>query len=134
MARNPTSSIKVGKIASFCVGFLLLSGVAVFLLTRSPDTLSQLPEFPVSRYLEGNSLWSDEDYKLAGKVSNVLLRSGDGKTLLVSIKPEASDTFLPVKLDKDNGKKKSIQKDQVITLKVRLDSDGVIVSNEYIEK
>lgn len=126
--------MKVGKIAFFCVGFLLLSGVAVFLLTRSPDTLSQLPEFPVSRYLEGNSLWSEEDYKLAGKVSNVLLRSGDGKTLLVSIKPEASDTFLPVKLDKDNGKKKSIQKDQVITLKVRLDSDGVIVCNEYIEK
>jgi len=134
MARNPTHSMKVGKIAFFCVGFLLLSGVSVFLVTRSPDTLSQLPEFPVSRYLEGNSLWSDEDYKLAGKVSNVLLRSGDGKTLLVSIKPEASDTFLPVKLDKDNGKKKSIQKDQVITLKVRLDSDGVIVCNEYIEK
>jgi hypothetical protein len=134
MARNPTHSMKVGKIAFFCVGFLLLSGVAVFLLTRSPDTISQLPEFPVSRYLEGNSLWSDEDYKLAGKVSNVLLRSGDGKTLLVSIKPEASDTFLPVKLDKDKGKKKSIQKDQVITLKVRLDSDGVIVCNEYIEK
>ncbi len=134
MARDPTNSIKVGKIASLCVGFLLLSGVSVFLLTRSPDTLSHLPEFPVSRYLEGNSLWSDEDYKLAGKVSNVLLRSGDGKTLLVSIKPEASDTFLPVKLDKDNGKKKSIQKDQVITLKVRLDSDGVIVCNEYIEK
>ena len=104
------------------------------MLTRSPDTISQLPEFPVSRYLEGNSLWSDEDYKLAGKVSNVLLRSGDGKTLLVSIKSEASDTFLPVKLDKDNGKKKSIQKDQAITLKVRLDPDGIIVCNEYIEK
>ena len=67
-------------------------------------------------------------------MSNVLLRSGDGKTLLVSIKSESSDTFLPVKLDKDNGKKKSIQKDQAITLKVRLDPDGIIVCNEYIEK
>jgi hypothetical protein len=134
MSRNPTSSIKVGKIASFCVGFLLFSGAAVFLIARSPDTISHLPEFPVSRYLDGNGLWSEEDYKLAGKVSNVLLRSGDGKTLLVSIKPEASDTFLPIKLDKDSGKKKSIQKDQSITLKVRLDPDGVIVCNEYIEK
>jgi len=134
MARNPTNSIKAGKIASFCVGFLLLAGAAVFLISRSPDTISHLPAFPVSRYLDGNSLWSDEDYKLAGKVSNVLLRSGDGKTLLVSIKPEESESFLPVKLEKDSGKKKGIQKDQAITLKVRLDPDGVIICNEYIEK
>lgn len=134
MSRNTGSFNKTIKISVACAGFFALSAATVFLITRNPDVISHLPEFPVARYLDGNSLWSDEDYKLAGKVSNVLLRSGDGKTLLVSIKPEASDTFLPVKLDKDNGKKKSIQKDQVITLKVRLDSDGVIVCNEYIEK
>ena len=133
MARNTDNVTKTVKISIFCGAFLLLSGAAVFLLARSPDTMSHLPEFPVAHYLDGNSLWSDEDYKLAGKVSNVLLRSGDGKTLLVSIKPEGSDSFLPVKLEKDIKKKKSIQKDQQITLKVRLDSDSVIVCNEYTE-
>ena len=47
--------------------------------------------------------------------------------------PRLSDAFLPVKLEKDSRKKKSIQKDQQITLKVRLDSEGVIVCNEYTE-
>lgn len=133
MARNTGDFTKTIKISAACAGFFAISGAAVFLMTRNPDTISLLPEFPVARYLDGNSLWSDEDYKLAGNVSNVLLRSGDGKTLLVSIKPEGSDSFLPVKLEKDPKKKKSIQKDQQITLKVRLDGESVIVCNEYTE-
>jgi hypothetical protein len=70
--------------------------------------------------LEGSKLWSHEDYAIAGKVENVLLRSEDRRKLLVSVRPEGSDKVLPVVFEQKDNDRLPVQREQQLLLRVTL--------------
>jgi hypothetical protein len=115
---------------------LLLVGAAVAVVAigalvlglGSSRQFSGLAAFPVDRYLESNGLFSQEDFRIDGKVENVLLRSDGGRRFLVSIRPEDSDLLLPVLVESG---KKPLQRDQRLVMKVHIAADGGILCTSY---
>jgi hypothetical protein len=130
MARKKDQFPQVLKIASVLAALVLLSGAGVFLAVRSPNGISKLPDFPIDQYLEGTGLWSHENYKITGRVDNVLLRSAKSQRLLISIKPDGFSTFLPVLLENGNGKI-PVQREQKLVLEVHLGPDREILCTAY---
>jgi hypothetical protein len=123
------------KKIQFGKSYILLSGVCLIGLIGfftfnfdSSRRFSQLAEFPVENYLQKNGLISQEDFRLEGKVENILLRSDNGKVFLVSIKPANESYLLPVMVD---SQKKSIQREQILIMKVHTDSSEVIKCDDY---
>lgn len=109
------------------IGLIGLCGF-FFLHLGSSQKFPQLSEFPVENYLEKNGIIGREDFRLEGKVENILLRSDNGNSFLVSIKPANSDFLLPVIL---TSQKKSIQREQILVMKVHADSSEVIKCDDY---
>lgn len=109
------------------IGLISLCGFSFFHLGSS-QKFSQLSEFPVENYLEKNGIIGREDFRLEGKVENILLRSDNGNSFLVSIKPANSDYLLPVIL---TSQKKTIQREQILVMKVHADSSEVIKCDDY---
>jgi hypothetical protein len=109
------------------IGLIGLCGFS-FLHLGSSQKFPQLSEFPVENYLEKNGIIGREDFRLEGKVENILLRSDNGNSFLVSIKPANSDFLLPVIL---TSQKKSIQREQILVMKVHADSSEVIKCDDY---
>lgn len=127
MARAKKILLVKNYILLSVIGLIGLGGFS-FLDLGSSRKFSQLSEFPVENYLEKNGIIGREDFRLEGKVENILLRSENGKTFLVSIKPANSDYLLPVIL---SSQKKSIQREQILVMKVYADSSEVIKCDEY---
>ena len=130
MAR--TKKVLLGKnyILLSVIGLISFIGFLIFNLDSS-QRFSQLPEFPVENYLEKNSIIGREDFRLEGKIENILFRSGDGKTFLVSVKPVNSDYLLPVVI---SSQKKSIQREQILIMKLHTDSSELIKCEDYDSK
>lgn len=133
MARLNGNPKRMRLIFGLLAALLLASAAVAFSLLRKPNQFARLPAFPVDTYMEGKALWNYEDYKVEGRVDNVLLRSTDGKTLLVSIQPVGSSVRLPVLLAR-NGGKVPVQREQNLLLKVNLGPASQIQCKEYETK
>ena len=130
MAR--TKKFLLGKNYIFLLVIGLTGLISFFMFNLdSSQRFSQLPEFPVENYLEKNSIIGREDFRLEGKIENILFRSGDGKTFLVSVKPVNSDYLLPVVI---SSQKKSIQREQILIMKLHTDSSELIKCEDYDSK
>lgn len=117
-------------------GLLLLlsaAGAGVYFYVRSADKLSKLPPLPVDAYLAGGNLWSDEEYKLEGRIDNVIYRSDDRSTLVVSVQPTGSTRRLPVVV-KPDAKKKPLQREQVLVLKISVGAKKQLVCSDYASR
>jgi len=130
MARTKKFLLGKNYILLSVIGLISFIGFFIFNLDSS-QRFSQLPEFPVENYLEKNSIIGREDFKLEGKIENILFRSGDGKTFLVSVKPVNSDYLLPVVISLQ---KKSIQREQILIMKLHTDSSELIKCEDYDSK
>jgi len=127
MPRAKKSQLGKNYILLSVIGLIGLCGFS-FLHLGSSQKFPQLSEFPVENYLEKNVIIGREDFRLEGKVENILLRSDNGNSFLVSIKPANSDFLLPVIL---TSQKKSIQREQILVMKVHADSSEVIKCDDY---
>lgn len=130
MARTKKFLLGKNYILLSVIGLISFIGFFIFNLDSS-QRFSQLPEFPVENYLEKNSIIGREDFKLEGKIENILFRSRDGKTFLVSVKPVNSDYLLPVVISLQ---KKSIQREQILIMKLHTDSSELIKCEDYDSK
>jgi len=130
MARTKKFLLGKNYILLSVIGLISFIGFFIFNLDSS-QRFSQLPEFPVENYLEKNSIIGREDFRLEGKIENILFRSGDGKTFLVSVKPVNSDYLLPVVISLQ---KKSIQREQILIMKLHTDSSELIKCEDYDSK
>lgn len=130
MARTKKFLLGKNYILLPVIGLISFIGFFIFNLDSS-QRFSQLPEFPVENYLEKNSIIGREDFRLEGKIENILFRSGDGKTFLVSVKPVNSDYLLPVVISLQ---KKSIQREQILIMKLHTDSSELIKCEDYDSK
>ncbi len=130
MARTKKFLLGKNYILLSVIGLISFIGFLIFNLDSS-QRFSQLPEFPVENYLEKNSIIGREDFRLEGKIENILFRSGDGKTFLVSVKPVNSDYLLPVVI---SSQKKSIQREQILIMKLHTDSSELIKCEDYDSK
>ena len=130
MARTKKFLLGKNYIRLSVIGLISFIGFFIFNLDSS-QRFSQLPEFPVENYLEKNSIIGREDFRLEGKIENILFRSGDGKTFLVSVKPVNSDYLLPVVI---SSQKKSIQREQILIMKLHTDSSELIKCEDYDSK
>jgi hypothetical protein len=128
MARKKKSFLdKKNLILAGAAAFVIAAGAVFFSLGTSRQ-FSNLAAFPVDRYLSGNGLFSQEDFRIDGKVDNVLLRSGGGSSFLVSIRPEDSSLLLPVLVE---SRKKPLQRDQRLIMKVHVAANGGILCTDY---
>ena len=130
MARTKKFLLGKNYILLSVIGLISFIGFLIFNLDSS-QRFSQLPEFPVENYLEKNSIIGREDFRLEGKIENILFRSGDGKTFLVYVKPVNSDYLLPVVI---SSQKKSIQREQILIMKLHTDSSELIKCEDYDSK
>jgi hypothetical protein len=127
MARAKKFQLGKNYIFLTVIGLISLGGFS-FLHLGSSQKFPQLSEFPVENYLEKNGIIEREDFRLEGKVENILLRSDNSNTFLVSIKPTNFNYLLPVIL---TSQKKSIQREQILVMKVHADSSEVIKCDDY---
>lgn len=130
MARTKKFILGKNYILLSVIGLISLIGFFIFNLDSS-QRFSQLPEFPVENYLEKNGIMGREDFRLEGKIENILSRSDNGKTFLVSVKPVNSDYLLPVII---SSQEKSIQREQILIMKVYTDSSELIKCEDYDSK
>lgn len=130
MARTQNNKSKLYLMLSVVVLILLVSGVFAFITLRKPDEFNKLSAFPIDSYLEGTDLWSHEDFRLEGRVDNVVLRSPSGTTLLLSLQPKGSALRLPILLQTKDGKI-PIQRDQTLVMKVNLGNSSEINCQTY---
>ena len=133
MARNTGNSKRLPLILLVASIFLLASGATAFVLLRKPSAFANLPAFPIDSYLAGRNLLGLEDYKIEGRVDNILLRSATGEKLLVAIQPVGSDLRLPIIVEKKGGKS-PIQREQNLVFRVNLGSLSQIRSDLYEPK
>lgn len=130
MARIQSNPRKLGLIAAVLLLFLLISGAVAFVMFRKPDEFAKLPAFPIDTYMKGKDLWSHEDYRVEGRVDNVLMRSPGGDKLLVAIQPDGSDLRIPV-LMQTTGGAVPIQREQRLVLRVNLGRASEIQCTRY---
>lgn len=133
MARSGKNQSKLWIIFASLGGFLVLSGAIAFVALRRPNQFANLPAFPVENYMEGKSLWSREDYKVEGRVDNVIQRSAAGNILLVSIQPAGFDLRLPVLIEEKEGRV-PIQREQNLILRVSVGTASQILCKLYEPK
>ena len=107
---------------------VVIAAGAAFLSLGTSRAYSHLAAFPVDRYLSSNGLFDQEDFRIDGKIENVLLRSNGGNRFLVSIRPEDSNLLLPVLVE---SRKKPLQRDQRLVMKVHVAANGGILCTDY---
>ena len=71
MARTKKFLLGKNYILLSVIGLISFIGFLIFNLDSS-QRFSQLPEFPVENYLEKNSIIGREDFRLEGKIENIL--------------------------------------------------------------
>ncbi|MFY8268139.1 MAG: hypothetical protein ACOVLK_01970 [Terrimicrobiaceae bacterium] len=128
MARSKKPFLQKQKLLLAGAALLVVVGGAAFLGLAPSRQFSGLAAFPVEGYLEGNGLFSQEDFLINGTVENVLLRSGGGNRFLVSIRPGDTGQLLPVLVESG---KKPIQREQRLVMKVHVAANGGIVCTDY---
>jgi hypothetical protein len=129
MARKQTNSIRIAAIVGGLVAILLAAG-GIFFFFGKNDAYADLPPFPVDSYLGGGNLWSYDEYRIKGRVDNVIYRSRTSDRIVASVQPLDSKVRLPVVIEpKLEGK--GVQIEQMLELKVTLGPDGEIVCREF---
>lgn len=123
--RNPLAKTAL-KGAAVMAAVILLSGVVLLFLVKHSNPVAGLHPFPLDSYMEGGSLWGQEEYALEGKVENVLLCSDNRKKFLVSIRPKDSELILPVVLEAKFGGGTPVQREQQLVMRVHVDSSAKI--------
>lgn len=129
MARKQTNSIRIAAIVGGLVAVLLAAGGIFFVFGKS-DTYADLPPFPVDSYLAGGNLWSYDEYRIKGRVDNVVYRSRTSDRIVASVQPLDSKVRLPVVIEPKPGSK-GVQIEQMLELKVTLGPEGEIVCREF---
>lgn len=129
MARKQTNSIKIAAIVGGFITLSLVAGGVFFLFGRS-DAFKDLPPFPVDSYLAGGNLWSYDEYRINGRVDNVIYRSRTSDRIVASVQPLESKVRLPVVIEPKPGTK-GVQLEQVLELKVTLGPEGEILCREF---
>jgi hypothetical protein len=128
MARRNKPVFNLRILLAAGAALLLVAAGALVLGLGSARQFSGLAAFPVDRYLESNGLFGQEDFRIDGKVENVVLRGDGGRRFLVSIRPDDSDLLLPVVVESG---KKPLQRDQRLVMKVHVDASGGILCTHY---
>ncbi len=129
MARKRTSTAKIATIAG---GFLAIVVVAVgltFAFGRR-DAYRALPPFPVDAYLSGGNLWSYDEYRIKGRVENVIYRSHESGVIVASVQPLDSKVRLPLFIQRTSGTG-GVQLEQVLDFKVTLGPNKEIRCLEF---
>jgi hypothetical protein len=103
--------------------------VALFFFLKD-DTFSELQPFPVDSYLGGGNLWSYDEYRISGRVDNVIYRSRASNRTVASIQPLDSKVRLPVVIEPEPGAK-GVQIEQVLDLKITLGPAGELLCREF---
>lgn len=129
MARKKTNSNKVAAIGGGIV-FLVLVAVGLFFVLGNRDIYGKLPPFPVDSYLGGGNLWSYDEYKINGRIDNVIYRSRNTERVVASVQPLESKVRLPIVIELKPGTK-GVQIEQVLDLKVILGPKGEILCREF---
>ena len=133
MARNRVNPKKIIGIAAALVVVLALTGAATLLFLKGSTDFAKLPAFPVDTYLNGGDLWSYEKYKIECRIDNVLLRSEDKTSLLISVQPDGSDVRLPVLVARDENNM-PVQREQNLILEVSLGNSREIICGDYVSQ
>jgi hypothetical protein len=120
---------------NLAVGFVALvltvgvAGFAVRLNNRNSTPFRNLPEFPVAEYRQGDSLWSNSSYRLCGTLDNIILQSKNSQNYLVAITAKGASFPLPVIIPA-RASKVPLQRQQKLSLKVAIDSSGMIIASD----
>jgi hypothetical protein len=128
MARRKKSPLNKKNLLLAAAALLVIVAGAAFFSLDSRRQFSNLAAFPVHSYLDSTGLFSQEDFRIDGKVDNVLLRSDGGRRFLVSIRPEDSTLLLPILVESG---KKPLQRDQRLVMKVHVAANGGILCTDY---
>jgi hypothetical protein len=131
MARKKNKSQQIVFAVLITFGGLAIGAAVTYMVLGSSNRFAALPSFPIDSYLEGGGLWSDEEYKIEGRVDNVLLRSDDKRVLLVSIQPIDSDRRIPVLVIRGDKQTKPIQREQDIVIRAHLGASREIIGTDY---
>lgn len=94
------------------------------------DSFSELPQFPIDAYLGGGNLWSYDEYRIKGRVDNVVFRSNISDRIVASVQPSDSKVRLPVLIEPRLGTK-SVQLEQELVFKVTLGPAGEILCSDF---
>lgn len=130
MARSNKQN-KTFKIALSIGLLLVVIGTGLAFIAAQPSQISKLTNFPVDTYMSGKKDFGEENYKLSGRVDNVLLRSDNREKLLISVQPKGSKVCIPILLAKSN-EKVPIQREQKLLFQVSLGKNQEIVATQYI--
>ncbi|HRQ88602.1 MAG TPA: hypothetical protein PLA50_07380 [Bacteroidia bacterium] len=130
MARHQKTPLKIIGILGIALAVFTLLGGGIFLFLKKQDGFSDLPPFPIDTYLSGGNLWSYDDYRIEGRVDNVIYRSQSSDRFVASIQPMGSKIRLPIVIEKGPGMK-SVQLEQELAFKVTLGQGQEILCREY---
>jgi len=104
------------------------AGLVFSLVNRDSNPFRDLPEFPVTEYRQGDTLWSNSSYLLSGTLDNIILESRDSRKYLVAITAKGESCPLPVIIPAA-ASKVPLQRQQKLSLKVVVDSSGRIIAS-----
>lgn len=132
MARQPKKNnylFLLGGVVAFVVASLLTLGLAK--KPFSKNDFSKCVAFPVESYLEGEALWSNTDYVIAGTFQNILLKQKSSDCTLCSVVTEDKKIPLPV-IFTPSAAKTPLQREQKIKVLVRVEDNGRIVASDCV--
>lgn len=120
-------------VVSILVGLVLVLGLvggAAFMYLNGANQFSKLAAFPVDNYMDSAGLWSQQDYRLEGRVDNIIAYTNDKGSVLLSMQPKGSDRRVPVVVQAVNAGK-PLQREQDVVLKVTLGNQKQIICSDY---
>ena len=118
-------------IAIALIPLLLVAGAGGFAFSNANRNshFRNLPEFPVAEYRQGDPLWDNSAYLLRGTLDNIILESKNCKNRLVAITANGTASPLPV-IVPAKAAKSPLQRQQKLSLKVKVDSTGRIIASD----
>ena len=128
MARKRKNTNAYYYFAVCSVTGLLLALAIIKALSNSDP---KCPPFPYEAYLNGDPMWTKQDYFITGKFQYILLKTSSGDDTLCSITVCDKNLSLPV-IFKPSALTVAPQRDQKIKLKVQVEDNGRIVAHNCI--
>ena len=132
MARQPQKNnilLILGGGVAVVIAFLITVGFAK--KSFSNNGFNKCVAFPVESYLEGEALWSNTDYVIAGTFQNILLKQKSSDCTLCSVVTEDKKIPLPV-IFTPSAAKTPLQREQKIKVLVRVEDNGRIVASDCV--
>ena len=129
--QNLTYAIKITLVALAVA--IVCGGIAFLISIRKTDPFKALPEFPVSDYRQGEKIWGQSAYRLTGTLDNIILQSKDSSCCLIGLAvidaASPAPIIIPV-ITPLKASKQSLQRKQLLTLKVAIDHSGRIIASD----